>query len=215
MRHAIPGACLVACAVALTGCEAPGNPPLAALVSPGGTYEVRLTGRVTRAGFFENWVRAEVYKNGVRHLPARVIYAAGLFDTAFRDRFGEPGWLGETALRFPPARPADGRRPALLHVRNVSSQSFRSIRIETASEMFLILDLAPGADFSTAMAPPKDADDPDWFDVLVDSGDDAAFMRGHGTFEQDPEPGRARTFVVTVSSNGVAVGRGDHGLPGS
>jgi hypothetical protein len=198
-------ACLLACAAALAGCEAPGNPRLATLRSPGGTYEVRLTGRVMRAYLFENRVRAEVYKNGVLHLPARLIYAAGLFDTSFDDRFGEPEWLAPTALHFP----AEGASKALpsetLKVRNLAAQPFRSIRIETTREMFLILDLAAGAEMTFRMAPPRRLGDPRWFDVLVDSGSADALMRGHGTFSPPPEAGPPLAFIISVSSHGVRV----------
>ncbi len=144
MTPARRSTCSFACAlivVASAGCEAPGNPRLAALSSPGGTYEVHLTGRVTRARIFENRVRAEVFKNGAPHLPARLIFAAGLFDTAFNERFGSPEWAASNVLRFPGrAGAAPGTEPDSLTVRNVSDQPFPSIRIETARDMFLVFD---------------------------------------------------------------------------
>jgi hypothetical protein len=195
----------VLCLAVLAGCEAPGNPRLANLLSPGGTYEVRLTGRVRRAYLFENRVRAEVYKKGVLHVPARLIYAAGLFDTSFDDRFGEPVWVAQNALRFPAESASGELTPELLKVRNLAPQPFRSIRIETAREMFLVFDLAAGAELAFGMAPPRRAADPRWFDVLVDSGNADALMRGHGTFDPPLDPGAPGVFMVTVSPHGVRV----------
>lgn len=205
MQHRLSLVCVIVCAAVLSGCEAPGNPRLAAFISPGGTYEVRLSGRVTTAWIFQHMVRAEVYKNGALHLPARLIYTAGAFDTAFEDRFGEPEWLTPNALRFPPEGGAGGQQPEILKVRNFSSQPFRSIRIETGNEMFLIFDLPALADVTFPMAPAPEPDDPNWFDVLVDSGAGAPLIRGHGTF--NPRPGRRPplTFEVNVSAHGVEV----------
>lgn len=204
MRRPLIGTLFVF-AAALAGCEAPGNPRLATLLSPGGTYEVRLTGRVMRAYLFENRVRAEVYKNGVLHLPARLIYAAGLFDTSFDDRFGEPEWLAPNALRFPAEDASEGLPPETLKIRNLAAQPFRSIRVETTREMFLVLDLPAGAEMAFRMAPPRRPQAPRWFDVLVDSGDADALMRGHGTFDPPPAPGSPLAFTVSVSPHGVLV----------
>ena len=209
MTPARRSTCSIACAlivVASAGCEAPGNPRLAALSSPGGTYEVHLTGRVTRARIFENRVRAEVFKNGAPHLPARLIFAAGLFDTAFNERFGSPEWAASNVLRFPGrAGAAAGAEPDSLTLRNVSDQPFPSIRIETARDMFLVFDLAPRAEMTLPTTAPVKTDAPNWFDVVVDSGNPDALLRGHGTFTNRSSVRPRFTFAVTVSANGVEV----------
>jgi hypothetical protein len=171
-------------------------------VSPGGTYVVRLSGRVTSAGFFEHRVRAEVYKNGILHLPARLIYVAGLFDTAFEDRFGPPEWVAANVLRFPGKITPAGPQPDVLHVRNAAPRPFRSIRIETAKDMFMAFDLAAGAAFTFPMTAPVDVR---WFDVLVDSGDPDVRLHGHGTFGRLRHPSGPHAFSVDVSANGVTV----------
>ena len=191
--------------LATPGCEAPGNPRLAALSSPGGTYEVRLTGRVSRARFFENRVRAEVLRNGAVHLPARLIFAAGLFDTAFDERFAAPEWAAANVLRFPARAGAAGVEPDSLTVRNVSTQPFPCIRIETERDMFLVLDLGPNTGVTLATTAPVKADAPNWFDVIVDSGNPDALLRGHGTFRHRSSVRPRFTFSVTVSANGVEV----------
>jgi hypothetical protein len=205
ITHGLRGLCAIACVSALQGCEAPGDPRLAALVSPGGTYEVRLSGRATRAWLFEHRVRAEIYKNGMLHLPSRIVYAAGFLDTAFDARFGQPHWLTGNVLHIPPRGGAGAREPDTLVVRQTASPPSRSIRIETGREMFMILDLPSGAEATLPLATPLKPGEPTWFDVLVDSGDSDALMRGHGTFES-PDGGRGRlTIAVNVSNSGVEV----------
>jgi hypothetical protein len=193
---------VLCCAAIAAGCAAPGYPDLAALTSPGGTYVVRLSGRVTRAAFLEHRVRAEVYKNGILHLPARLIYVAGLFDTAFADRFGPPEWVAANVLRFPGKVTPAGPQPDVLHIRSVATRSFRSIRIETARDMFMVLDLVAGAEITFPMTSPVDVR---WFDVLIDSGDPDARLHGHGTFGRAREARGPLTFVVEVSTNGARV----------
>src|SRR5215203_3499280 len=78
----------VALALAAAGCQAPGTPHLATFVSPDRTYAVRLSGHVTKPRFFENWVRAEIYKQGVLHVPVRAFYISGFLEPSFQDRFG-------------------------------------------------------------------------------------------------------------------------------
>jgi hypothetical protein len=191
----------VVCATVAAGCAAPGYPELAALVSPGGTYVVRLSGRVTRAAFLEHRVRIEVYKDGLLHLPARLIYVAGLFDTPFNDRFRPPEWVAGNVLRFPATRAAAGPEPDRLRVRNTATRPFKSIRIETGRDMFMVLDLAEGSEIVIQMTP----DISPWFDVLVDSGNPDTLMRGHGTFARPGERRGPRSFTVDVSTNGVQV----------
>jgi hypothetical protein len=203
---------VLVCAIALVACETPGDPFLASLRSPGGTYEVRLTGRVQSAHIFENRVRAEVYKNGALHLPARLIYAAGLFDTSFDDRFGEPEWIAANALRFPAEGSTGGMPPDVLNVRTTAVQPFRGIRIETTREMFLIFDLQRGTGMQFPIARPRQPADGRWFDVLVDPGDADALMRGHGTFAAPMTAGPLR-FLITVSPQGVVVGVAAEGGP--
>jgi hypothetical protein len=206
-RRMTPGLrsmCAIVCAAAVQACEAPGNPRLAALVSPGGTYEVRLSGRATRAALFEHRVHAEVYKNGSLHLPSRILYAAGFLDTAFEVRFGKPEWIAANVLRFPAKLGPGVRAPDTLVVRNVASQTVRSIRIETGREIFMVLDLPAGASTTMPLATPLDLEDSTWFDVLVDSGSMDTLMRGHGTFKGSGDNPRL-TIVVTVSAEGVEV----------
>jgi hypothetical protein len=197
--------CATACALLLAGCEEPGRPHLAASRSPDGTYEVRLTGRVSRAVIFEKRVRAEIRKNGVLHLPARLIFAAGLFDTTFEQRFGPPQWAAANVLRFPSRRDADGREPDILTVRNTAPRAFPSIRVETDRDMFLVIDLGPGREVTLPTAAPARPEAPNWFDIVVDGGDPDGLLRGHGTFDNTVSPRPRFTFVVSVSAEGVEV----------
>jgi hypothetical protein len=190
-------------AAAIVGCEAPGNPRLADLVSPDRTYLVRLTGRPTSAAFLEHRMRVEIFKNGALHLPMRMFYVAGLFDTSFQDRFGPPDWPSAHTLRLP-GRGTIWGPPETLYVRNLSGRVFRSIRIETSRDMFFVLDLAPGAEVTLPMTAPRDAW-PNWFDVVVDSGPDEPMLRGHGTFESPRRPRPPFVFRVSVTAEGVEV----------
>jgi hypothetical protein len=202
LQYACSTVAVMVAAGSTAACAAPGYPELANLVSPGGTYLVRLSGRVTRAAFLEHRVRIEVYKNGALHSPARLIFAAGLFDTAFDERFRNPEWVGLNILRFPAEVSSSALEPDTLIVRNLSPQVFRSIRVETGKDMFILLDLAAGAGVTVRMT----ADvKPTWFDVVVDPGKSETLLRGHGTFPVASEPRAPRRFTVDVSDNGARV----------
>jgi hypothetical protein len=68
---------VVVLALAAAACQPPDTPHVSTLVSPDRTYAVRLSGHVTKARFFENWVRAEIYKEDVPHVPARAFLYLG------------------------------------------------------------------------------------------------------------------------------------------
>src|SRR3990170_2402706 len=95
----IGGALAVGLALAASACQAPRTPHVSTFVSPDRTYVVRVSGHVTKARFFENWVRAEIYKQGVLHLPARVVYVSDVLEPSFQDRFGPPEWIFPNVLR--------------------------------------------------------------------------------------------------------------------
>jgi hypothetical protein len=160
---------------------------------------------VSRAVIFEKRVRAEFYKHGALHLPARLIFAAGLFDTSFDERFGTPAWAAANVLRFPCRRDPGRPEPDVMMVRNTAARPFPSIRIETERDMFLVVDMPPGSEIAVPTTAPARPDAPNWLDVVVDSGRPGELLRGHGTFNSTGI-GRPRfTFTVTVSAEGVDV----------
>jgi hypothetical protein len=137
----IGGGLAVALAVAASACKPPGTPHVSTFVSPDRTYVVRVSGHVTKARFFDNWVRAEIYKQGVLHVPARVVYISDFPEPSFQDRFGPPEWPFPNVLKLPgsgsvPKAPMDS-----VIVRNTSTRSYLSVRIETGQDMCLIIDL--------------------------------------------------------------------------
>src|SRR5262245_23043975 len=94
----------VALALSASACKPPGAPDVSTFESPDRTYVVRVSGHLTKARFFENWVRAEIYKQGVLHVPARLLYLPDFPEPSFQDRFGPPEWLFPNVLRLPGSR---------------------------------------------------------------------------------------------------------------
>ena len=66
---------------------------------------------MTKARFFDKWVRAEIYKQGVLYVPARVVYISDVLEPSFQDRFGPPEWLFPNVLRLPGSRPVPDAPP--------------------------------------------------------------------------------------------------------
>lgn len=189
--------------MAAAACQAPGDPQLASLVSPGGTYVIRLSGHPSTPVFFEHPVRAEVYKNGTLHVPARQIFVADVFETAFEKRFDPPLWAAPNTLRFPAKKTAGQEHSDTLTVRNAGGQPFRSIRIETGNDLFLIVDLAPRAELVFPFRAQPVAGKLSWFDVIVDAGAGEVPLRGSGAFGIRPDPGVRYAFSMSISPNGV------------
>jgi hypothetical protein len=203
------GALVAALVLATAACQPPGTPYVSTLVSPDRTYSVRLSGHVTKARFFENWVRAEIYKQGVPHVPARALYISGPLESSFQDRFDPPEWLFPNVLRLPGSRPLPDAPPDSVIVRNVSARSYRSVRIETGQDMCLIIDLDARREQVLPMRVQSASRRSAWFDVVIEAGTVGEFLRGHHTFELRRGAGAAYTFVVNISDHGADIGEAD------
>ena len=203
---------VLAVALAAAGCQA-GAPHLSTLVSPDRTYAVRLSGHATRPRFFENWVRAEIYKQGVLHVPVRAFYVSGLLEPPFQERFGPPEWLFRNVLRLPGSQPVPGAPPDSVIVRNTSTRSYRSVRIETGQDMCLIIDLDAQREQVLPMRVQSTSRRSAWFDLVMEAGTAGEFLRGNDTFELRRAAGAAYTFVINISDHGADVAAADeHGL---
>jgi hypothetical protein len=201
----IGGALAVGAALAVAGCEAAGPPHLSTLTSPDHTYAVRLSGHATRPWFFENWVRAEIYKQGALHVPVRAFYISGLLEPPFQDRFGPPEWLSRNVLRLPGSRAVPDTPPDSVVVRNTSTRTYRSVRIETGQDMCLIIDLEAQREQVLPMRVQSASGRSAWFDIVLEAGTAGEFLRGHNTFELPRRASAAYTFVVNVSDHGAEV----------
>ena len=201
----IGSALTVVLALAVAGCQAPGTPHVSTLVSPDRTYAVRLSGNVTKARFFEHWVRAEIYKQGVLHVPLRALYISGFLEPSFQERFGPPEWLFRNVLRLPGSKPVPDSPPDSVIVRNTSNRSYRSIRIETGQDMCLIIDLDAHREQVLPMRVQSASRRSAWFDLVMEAGTAGEFLRGNDTFELRRGPGAAYTFVVNISDHGADV----------
>jgi hypothetical protein len=210
----IGGGLVIALALASAARQATGAPHLSTLVSPDRTYTVRLLGHVTKARFFENWVRAEIDKQGVRYVPARAFYISGPMESSFQDRFGPPEWLFPNVLRLPGSRPVPDAPSDSVFVRNTSTRSYRSVRIETGHDMCLILDLEAGREQVLPMRVQSTSRRSAWFDVVMEAGTVGEFLRGNGTFELRRRSGAAYTFVVNISDHAADIVEADeHAIP--
>jgi hypothetical protein len=199
----IGGVLVIALALASAARQATGAPHVSTLVSPDRTYTVRLSGHVTKARFFENWVRAEIDKQGVRYVPARAFYISGPLESSFQDRFGPPEWLFPNVLRLPGSRPAPDAPSDSVIVRNTSTRSYRSVRIETGQDMCLILDLDAGREQLLPMRVQSTSRRSAWFDVVMEAGTVGEFLRGNNTFELRRRSGY--TFVVNISDHAADI----------
>jgi hypothetical protein len=210
----IGAALVVVVALAAAARQPLGAPHVSTLVSPDRTYAVRLSGHVTRARFFENWVRAEIYKQGVPHVPDRAFYISGPLESSFQQRFGPPEWLFPNVLRLPGSRPVPDAPPDSVIVRNTSTRSYRSVRIETGQDMCLIIDLDARRELVLPMRVQSRSRRSAWFDLVIDAGTVGEFLRGDGTFELRRAAGAAYMFVVNISDHGADIAEVDgHTVP--
>lgn len=213
MKHlnvlTVGGALAVAVALAVSAWTASGAPQVSSLVSPDGKYEVRVSGHVTTARLFESWVRAEIYKQGVLHVPSRIVYVPDFPEPSFQARFSPAEWLFPNVLRLPGRNPVPEAPADAVIVRNTSTRAYRSVRIETGQDMCLIIDLEARSEQVLPMRVQSRSPRPAWFDVVIDAGTVGEFLRGSGTFALRRGAGAAYTFAVTISDHGAAVAEAD------
>ena len=195
----------VVLALAASACRAPRTPEVSTFVSPDRVYAVRVSGHAARTRFLEHWVRAEIYKLGVLHVPARVLYISDLLHPSFPDRFDPPEWLFPNVLKLPGSRPVAEVPPDSVIVRNTSTRSYRSVRIETGQDMCLIIDLGAGREHVLPMRVQSRSRRSAWFDVVVEADTVGEFSRGNATFDLRRRAGAAYTFAVDISEHGVGV----------
>jgi hypothetical protein len=139
-----------------------------------------------------------VYKENQPYVPARIVYIADSMDTAFNDRYGQPTWERPDVLRFPGAWGRHEQPSDVLTVRNQCDTAIRSLRVDTAQDLFIVLDVAPGAELSlptTAVAPSADLN---WLSVQAEWGSGFPPSRGSGAFTLQGGRGARFEFVVTV-----------------
>ena len=203
------GTALVAALAVAAACQPRGTPHVSTLESPDRTYAVRLSGQVTRARFFENWVSVEIYKEGVSHVPARAFYISGPLESSFQQRFGPPEWLFPNVLRLPGSRPVPDAPPDSVIVRNTSTRSYRSVRIETGQDMCLIIDLDARSEQVLPMRVQSTSRRSAWFDLVIEAGTVGEFVRGNNTFDLRRGAGASYTFVVNISDHGADIAEAD------
>jgi hypothetical protein len=213
MKHSavltISGALAGALALAASGCKPPAPPQVSTFVSPDRTYAVRVSGHLPKARIFESWVRAEIYKQGVLHVPARVVYISDFPEPSFQDRFGPPEWPFPNVLKLPGSKPVPEAPVDSVIVRNTSTRSYRSVRVETGQDVCLIIDLAAGREQVLPMRVQSPSRRSAWFDLVIEAETVGEFLRGNDTFELDRGAGAAYTFVVTISDRGADVAEAD------
>jgi hypothetical protein len=168
-----------------------------------------VSGHVPKARFFETWVRAEIYKQGMLHVPARILYISDFPEPSFQDRFGPPEWPLPNVLKLPGSKPVAEAPPASVIVRNTSARSYRSVRIETGQDMCLIIDLEARREHVLPMRVQSPSRRSAWFDVVIEAGTAGEFLRGNNTLELRRGAGAAYTFVVNISDYGAVVAEAD------
>jgi hypothetical protein len=168
---------------------------------------IRLSGRATAPiGIFsvaEHRLRAEIYKQGELYVPQRVIYSADAMDTAFGDRYRPAEWVKPATLRFPGAW---GRRegpPDILTVQNECQGLIRSLRVDTAQDMFVILDIAPGRPLSVPMTAQSPSGDLNWLRVAAEWGDTIRPSEASAAFSLRGGREARFEFVITVSPDRI------------
>jgi hypothetical protein len=120
-------------------------PRFLSLSSPNNTYRVEFRGDKTRPRFFftEHSINFDVFQGGRRIIKNAYAHFGDGFDPSFEDEYPQQAWVNEQVLRLgndlSAARSADN-----ILVHNKSSYAIRYLRIK-ANDMFLIMDLQPGA----------------------------------------------------------------------
>ena len=99
--------------------------------------------------------------------------------------------------------------PDSVIVRNSSTRSYRSVRIETGQDMCLIIDLEARREQVLPMRVQSTSRRSAWFDVVIEAGTAGEFLRGNNTFELRRGAGASYTFVVNISDHGAEIAEAD------
>src|SRR4029450_768374 len=117
--------------------------------------------------------------------------------------------LFRNVLRLPGSRPVPDAPPDSVIVRNTSTRSYRSVRIETGQDMCLIIDLDARREQVLPMRVQSTSRRSAWFDVVIEAGTGGEFLRGNDTFKRRRGAGAADTLVANISDHGADVVEAD------
>lgn len=123
--------------------------------SPSGRYTAIISGfqETPKAMFIEHPVQAELQTASGDILGRLELYRGDSLDAAFSQRFEPPDWVSETVLRFRSSRVSVGSGVGELVVENKTDERLKLLRVR-AEDMFVIVDLLPGARVVVPASPP-------------------------------------------------------------
>ena len=196
------------------GCVPPGPSPSAVLRSPNGRYVVQLYGSTGRAYLpvGEHVVRAEVVKDGSHYINRRAIHSADWFDTAFSVDYVRAEWAAENALRFHwlvTGRHAGADRVLVV---NEAEADIRFLQVK-AGDLFILLDLVPGAAIELQATPQRPMGDLSWISVEGELADGTALPQRGVSFVLSDRRELRHQYRIVVREEGAEVSEVGHNSP--
>lgn len=184
--------------------------------SPTGEFRVTLTGRndpppfgTYETGFHS--VKFSVAKSDREFISNEGFYRGGSYDSYFLDQYPVQEWVGDSAIRFGPARDLSPDQMDEVLVQNDSGQTLSYFWLNVAKvEKFLIFDLAPGQNVRLHTYPQTlDISDFSGFTCFATVVAGGRKLKGGGAFKPNPGQKRAGHFVINVSENGIRIESSD------
>jgi hypothetical protein len=212
MRIPIAMASVLVAVLALTGCETPRAPLSHEFRSPRNTYTVRIWGHTTRAytPLFHHVVRAEILKGSSRDVAPQEIHFSDWFDTAFGDEYVGTEWPQENVLRFKWLVAAREPGAHQITIENQTPMAVRFLRLR-AGDLFLVLDLPPGATAALGATPQRPMGDLSWISADGEFADNTRIhFRGFNFILSGPR-GTRHHYLVKIAQQGVTVSELAHG----
>jgi hypothetical protein len=165
-------------------------------VSPGGTYEVLLSGEPWRPLFLTNKVYFEVRVNQDQYLTERLLHSSDAFDLSFELGFPDNEWAYENVLHLYSKERMLRGRDDMVTIFNSSHKQIKYMKVESDDKL-LIFDLLPGSKIAQSIT--GGGSDHQWIDCIGEFMDGKTFT-GNATLERD---GPTSYFIQVGDDNVV------------
>lgn len=167
--------------------------------SPGGTYEVSLTGQKERPIFFMVETRFEVSKGGEPFLTNKHLHSFDSLDLSFEAGYPNHRWLSESTIQFYREEYFNDGKPDTFVLVNKTGRAIKYALVES-EDKFLLFDLPAESTTKLLNSPPRG--DFKWLNIAGEFGDGRSIVSKPVDLAI-PKSRSGATYYISINADGT------------